>query len=108
MLMRQRRLSVVGPRFYKPKEAQAYRILAYFLIVCIVCFGPILGVIAAGIEFGAYTSPLAEKGERIRVTASYVRSHIAFVMAEECQMAWRIDHLHLIQHCQTWHPTSLA
>ena len=67
------RLGSVGLRFYSRKEMMAYRLFSYFLAFCIVCFGPIIGVVAAGIEFGAYDRPLAEKGERCRVTASYVR-----------------------------------
>ena len=63
----------MGPRFYPQREVAAYCIIAYGLTACIVCFGPILGVVAAGIEFGAYGTNLAEKGERLRATASYVR-----------------------------------
>lgn len=68
------RLGTVGHRFYSKAEWSAYRYLSWCLVVCIVCFGPILGVIAAGIEYGNYDSPMAEKGERIRACASYVGS----------------------------------
>ena len=62
----------MGQRFYSKLEVWLWRGTAYLLTCCIVAFGPIIGVIAAGIEFGAYDQPLAQKGEALRVTASYV------------------------------------
>ncbi|KAK9794911.1 hypothetical protein WJX73_005103 [Symbiochloris irregularis] len=64
-------LGTVGTRFYSATETKIYRIFSLFCCFCIICFGPIIGVLAAGIEFGDYDSHTARQGEACRVVASY-------------------------------------
>ena len=62
----------MGHIYFRKWERYIYTAWTYTLVVAIIIFGPICGVIAAGLEYGAYTHYAASYGERIRTAASYV------------------------------------
>ena len=68
------RLNKVGHLYFGKKERYLYTFCTYTLILAIIVFGPSCGVIAAGLEYGAYTHYAASYGERLRTAASFVSS----------------------------------
>jgi hypothetical protein len=66
------RLNKVGHLYFGKWERRFYTAWAYLLVLSVVTFGPTCGVVAAGLEFGAYEDYVASYGERLRTAASYV------------------------------------
>ena len=75
-------------QYFSPACEKALKWWSICLALCIVCFGPCVGVVAAGTIFGAYGSHphAAYRGQIIRSAASYVRglSAISFTFAGDC------------------------
>ncbi len=66
------RLNKVGHLYFGKWERRFYTAWAYLLVLSVVTFGLTCGVVAAGLEFGAYEDYAASYGERLRTAASYV------------------------------------
>ena len=62
-------------QYFSPACEKVLKWWSIFLALCIICFGPCVGVVAAGTIFGAYGSHphAAYRGQTIRTAASYVR-----------------------------------
>ena len=62
----------MGHVYFGRTERYIYTIWTYTLVAANVIFGAACGVVAAGLEFGAYEDYAASYGERLRTAASYV------------------------------------
>jgi len=61
-------------QYFSPAVEKFLKWWSIFLALCIICFGPCVGVVAAGTIFGAWGSHpwLAYRGQTIRSAATYV------------------------------------
>lgn len=64
-------INKVGHLYYSKWEQRIYMIWAYTLVASVIVFGPICGVIAAGLEYGDWDAYGSSYGERLRFGASY-------------------------------------
>ncbi|KAK9835287.1 hypothetical protein WJX84_003122 [Apatococcus fuscideae] len=64
-------LQSIGDWYYGKWMKRFYMFYSLLMVASVITFGPICGVIAAGLEYGDYRTRAASYGERLRVAATY-------------------------------------
>lgn len=73
-------------QYFSPAFEKVLKFWLLFLVLCVVVFGPMVGVVGVGLIYGANGSDPegALKGQTVRTAATYVSPHPQALASPEC------------------------